>query len=121
MGFLSTFFSRIASKPHLGRPFRAPLPPGPTHPTRSGASGDRLLAWSRAFVPFAVAAGAALAFDLHPVAVPSLCDPGIDLRYSASLPLLCLLSFFPSAFDNLEWIDLCVRMDAGLEGRIAPN
>ncbi|KAJ8460094.1 hypothetical protein OPV22_033020 [Ensete ventricosum] len=80
MGFLSTFFSRIASKPHLGRPFRAPLPPGPTHPTRSGASGDRLLAWSRAFVPFAVAAGAALAFDLHPVAVPSLCDPGIDLR-----------------------------------------
>ncbi|CAL9129734.1 unnamed protein product [Musa textilis] len=80
MAFLSTFFSRIASKPHLRRPFRASLPPGPTQPPRSGASGDRLLAWSRAFVPFAVAAGAALAFDLHPVAVPSLCDPGIDLR-----------------------------------------
>nr|XP_009418967.1 PREDICTED: D-lactate dehydrogenase [cytochrome], mitochondrial isoform X1 [Musa acuminata subsp. malaccensis] len=80
MAFLSTFFSRIASKPHLRRPFRASLPPGPTQPPRSGASGDRLLAWSRGLVPFAVAAGAALAFDLHPVAVPSLCDPGIDLR-----------------------------------------
>ncbi|CAL9042858.1 D-lactate dehydrogenase [cytochrome], mitochondrial isoform X2 [Musa acuminata AAA Group] len=80
MAFLSTFFSRIASKPHLRRRFRASLPPGPTQPPRSGASGDRLLAWSRGLVPFAVAAGAALAFDLHPVAVPSFCDPGIDLR-----------------------------------------
>ncbi|URE22958.1 FAD linked oxidases, C-terminal domain [Musa troglodytarum] len=109
MAFLSTFFSRIASKPHLRRPFRASLPPGPTQSPRSGASGDRLLAWSSAFVRFAVAAGAALAFDLHPVAVPSLCDPGIDLRYSASLPLFGLVSFFPSPFDNLEWIDLCLH------------
>lgn len=84
MGFLSAFFSRVASKPHLRRCFRG----APLHyitPLGTDASGNRLLAWSRALVPLAVAVGAALAFDLRPVAALSLCDPGVDFRYSLDL------------------------------------
>ncbi|XP_074567966.1 D-lactate dehydrogenase [cytochrome], mitochondrial-like [Curcuma longa] len=75
MRFLSSFFPRVASKPHLRRCFRHYITPLGTD-----ASGDRLLAWPRALVPLAVAAGAALTFDLRPVAAPSLCDPGVDIR-----------------------------------------
>ncbi|KAG6473157.1 hypothetical protein ZIOFF_067064 [Zingiber officinale] len=79
MGFLSAFFSRVASKPHLRRCFRG-VPLQYATALGTDASGDRLLPWSRALVPLAVAAGAALAFDLRPVAAPSLCDPGVDIR-----------------------------------------
>ncbi|WOL15301.1 D-lactate dehydrogenase [Canna indica] len=88
MGFLFSSSSRAASaaaaasRIRLHRFLRASLPSAGGHPPQSDANADRLLSWSRALIPLAVAAsaGAALAFDLRRVAAPSLCDPGLDLR-----------------------------------------
>lgn len=80
--------------------------------TRPGtdASGDRLLAWSRALASLSVAGGATLAFNLRPL------RRYLVIRGSMPFLISCSLSLWSIGVDRL--IFACVIGQA-LEGKVA--